>query len=152
MRVRGFTLVELLVVLAIMAIISAIAVPIYSQYSQRTMRTDAQGDLMGCAQGMERHASQFFTYASAVDTNADLVGDADTGTVTGNICNPRTTQYVLALVAPVNANQFTVRATPQAGPMAGDGIIEVDAAGNFRWDENNDGDFDDAGENDWAED
>lgn len=151
MRVKGFTLVELLVVLAIMAIISAVAVPIYTQYSQRAFRTDAQGDLMNCAQGMERHASRQFTYASAVDTDADNVGDTDTGNVTANICSPRSQEYVITVVAPVDANQFTLRATPQAGPMADDGIMEIDAAGNRRWDENNDGDTDDAGEDDWAE-
>jgi type IV pilus assembly protein PilE len=151
MRVSGFTLVELLVVLAIMAIISAIALPIYSEYSQRTMRREAQGDLMNCAQGMERHASRFFTYANAVDTDADDVGDDDTGPVSGNICNPLTAQYAIAVMAPVDANQFTLRATPAAGPVGDDGIIEIDSAGNRRWDEDNDGNFD-AGETDWIQD
>ena len=148
---KGFTLVELLVVLAIMAIVSAVALPIYSQYSQRAMRAEAQGDLMNCAQGMERHASRFFTYANAVDTDADMVGDDDTGPVSGNICNPLSAQYGFTVVAPVNANQFTIRATPVAGPMGDDGMFEIDATGNRRWDKDDDGNFE-AGEDDWHED
>ncbi len=66
MRTHGFTLIELLVALAIMAIVSAVAVPIYTEYSIRTQRTNAEKDLMLCAQGMERLASQTFTYAAHI--------------------------------------------------------------------------------------
>ena len=81
MRTRGFTLIELLVALAIMAIISAVAVPIYTEYSVRTQRTNAEKDLMLCAQSMERLASATFTYAGHV-------GGGDTGAVTANVCVP----------------------------------------------------------------
>jgi type IV pilus assembly protein PilE len=142
MRARGFTLIELLVALAIMAIISAIAVPIYTQYSVRTQRTNAEKDLMLCAQSMERLASATFTYAGHV-------GGGDTGAVTANICVPTTTMYSVVVTA-ANANTFTIRATPTSGPVMGNGMLEIDASGAQRWDQNNDGDFGDANETGWA--
>lgn len=142
MRARGFTLVELLVALAIMAIISAIAVPIYTQYSVRTQRTNAEKDLMLCAQSMERLASATFTYAGHV-------GGGDTGAVTANICVPTTTMYSVVVTA-ANANAFTIRATPTSGPVMGNGMLEIDASGAQRWDQNNDGDFGDTNETGWA--
>jgi len=142
MRARGFTLIELLVALAIMAIISAIAVPIYTQYSIRTQRTNAEKDLMLCAQSMERLASATFTYAGHV-------GGGDTGAVTANICVPTTTMYSVVVTA-ANANTFTIRATPTSGPVMGNGMLEIDASGAQRWDQNNDGDFGDTNETGWA--
>jgi type IV pilus assembly protein PilE len=126
-RDRGFTLIELMVALAILAIVSAIAVPIYSEYSIRTYRTDAEKDLLLCAQGMEKIASLNFSYLSAVDTNNDGAGDADTGPVSANICLPSTTLYAVD-----------------------NGFIELDSSGARRWDKNNNGDATEAGENDWT--
>jgi type IV pilus assembly protein PilE len=143
MRTRGFTLIELLVALAILAIISAIAVPIYTEYSVRTQRTNAEKDLMLCAQSMERLASQTFTYAGHIN-------GGDTGAVTANVCVPTTTMYTIVVTA-ANATTFTIRATPIAGTVvASNGMLEVDASGAQRWDRNNDGDFGDANETGWT--
>jgi len=142
-RIRGFTLVELLVALAIMAIVSAVAIPIYTQYSIRTQRTNAEKDLMMCAQSMERLASRNFTYAGQVGPGAD------TGAVTANICSPSTTMYTITVEA-ADANTFTLRATPIAGSVvASNGMLEVDASGTQRWDRNGDGDFGDTNETSW---
>jgi type IV pilus assembly protein PilE len=148
MSSRGFTLIELLVALAILAIISAVAIPIYTEYSIRTFRADATKDLLLCGQGMERLASRTFTYANQVDTDADGAGDADTGPVSANICTPTSTNYAITVQA-ANANTFTVRAVPTAGPVVGNGGLEADASGARRWDKNNDGNYTDAGEDNW---
>jgi type IV pilus assembly protein PilE len=142
MRTRGFTLIELLVALAIMAIISAVAIPIYTEYSVRTQRTNAEKDLMLCAQSMERLGSQTFTYAGHIN-------GGDTGAVTANVCVPTTTMYSIVVTA-ADANTFTIRATPTSGPVMGNGMLEIDASGAQRWDRNNDGDFGDANETGWA--
>ena len=68
MRNAGFTLVELLVALAIMAIIAAVALPLYPQFSDRAFRTEAQADMLDCAQALERFASISFSYENAADT------------------------------------------------------------------------------------
>ena len=141
MRIRGFTLIELLVALAIMAIISAVAVPIYTEYSVRTQRTNAEKDLMVCAQSMERLASSTFTYAGHI-------GGGDTGAVTANVCTPSTTMYSVIVTA-ADANTFTIRATPTSGPVVGNGMLEIDASGAQRWDRNNNGTWE-AADNGWS--
>jgi len=148
-RDRGFTLIELMVALAILAIVSAIAIPIYTEYSVRTYRTDAGKDLLLCAQGMEKIASLNFSYLSAVDTDNDGVGDADTGPVSSNICRPTTTLYAVVVQA-ATATSFTLRATPTAAPVVGNGFLELDSSGTRRWDKNDNGDATEAGENNWA--
>lgn len=124
MRKSGFTLVELMIAVAILAIIAAVALPLYNQYSQRTYRSEAQSDLLNCAQGMERYAAREFTYA---------------GAVLADICDPRAAQqnrYNFALEN-LGADTFTLRASPVGGGvMDGDGDLTVDQAGDRTWNGN----------------
>lgn len=46
LNIKGFTLIELMIVVAIIAIISAIAYPSYQSYIKRTKRTQVQSYLM----------------------------------------------------------------------------------------------------------
>jgi type IV pilus assembly protein PilE len=138
---QGFTLVELLVSMAILAIISAVAVPIYTVYSEGTYRTEAQADLLLCSQGLERFASENFTYVG---------GDNGSGGLAVGICNPKSgDRYTLGVVTAVDS--FTITALPSAGVMATDGRLSYDNTGTRRWDKNNDGDTNDAGEDDWKD-
>ncbi len=143
MRTRGFTLIELLVALAIMAIISAVAVPIYTEYSVRTQRTNAEKDLMLCAQSMERLAS------------ADL-----------HLCRPhwrwryrRSHRKCLRTVYDDVLDRRDGRRMRTRSRFArrrrrvrswATALLEVDASGAQRWDRNNDGDFGDANETAWG--
>lgn len=143
MRIRGFTLVELMIAVAILAIIAAVALPIYNQYTRRTYRTEAMADLLNCAQGLERYAAQNFAY-----TGADAV-------FPGNICNPRSVdqgRYNIGVAIP-DANSFVLTADP-IGMMAGppdDGILTYDDDGVRGWDRNGNDSTADAGEDTWEE-
>ena len=147
---RGLSLLELMAVLAIVAITAAIALPVYNAYGIRAHRTAAQADLLRCAQGMERHANTTLSYALAVDTDGDGVGDASTGPVSANVCTTASEVYRVA-VRSADAAGFVLRAEAASGTnlVADDGILEVDGRGAQRWDRNNDGDFDDPDENTW---
>ncbi|MEM7217893.1 MAG: type IV pilin protein [Pseudomonadota bacterium] len=120
---HGFTLVELLVALAILAIVSAIAIPAYNSYSIETYRGEAKSDLLLCAQGLERFASENFTY----------VGGADgSGVLAAPVCQPLSgTRY--DITATVAADTFTLTATPRTGIMSGDGALEYGSNGVRRW-------------------
>lgn len=137
----GFTLIELIIAMAILAIISAVAIPIYTSYSVSTYRAEAQSDLMLCAQGIERFASENFTYVG---------GDDGSGGVNPLICRiASTTRYNITAVTAVDS--FTLTATPIAGSTVGsDGFMSIDNTGLRVWDQDNSGTVD-ANENTWEE-
>ncbi len=138
----GFTLVELMIAVAILAIIAAVALPLYNQYSIRTYRSEAQADLLNCAQGMERYAAQNFDYDGA-----------DVAFAAGNICNPRSDdqgRYNIAVNVPAD-DQFTLTATPVGGPVVGDGFMTYDQAGVRAWDANDSGAIEAPAELTWNE-
>jgi type IV pilus assembly protein PilE len=63
MKMKGFTLIELMITVAIVAILAMIAVPAYTQYIRRANRTDATKTMTLDAQALERCYSQSFSYA-----------------------------------------------------------------------------------------
>lgn len=138
-------------VLAVVAVLLALAVPVYQGYSVRAYRTEVQADLLRCAQGMERHAALAMGYGNAVDVDGDGRGDQSTGPVSENLCRVASTHYRIS-VRTADAVHFVLRAEAAgaASPVAGDGSLELDAAGERRWDRNDDGDFGDDGEHGWG--
>ncbi|MDE0037193.1 MAG: type IV pilin protein [Gammaproteobacteria bacterium] len=150
-RQRAFSLIEILVVLAVVAVLLAAAVPVYNGYSVRAYRTQVQADLLRCAQGMERHAAATMGYGNAVDVDGDGRGDQSTGPVSENLCRVASTHYRIS-VQTANAAHFVLRAEAvgATSPVAADGALELDAAGERRWDRNDDGDFADDGERGWG--
>ena len=142
MAARGFTLVELMAVLGILAILAVIATPMYTRYSVGTYRAAAQADLLRCAQGMERHAGLRFSYRSAIDSDADGVGDMDSGPVTPNVCTPTSTHYRIDLVESGGAGFLLRASAAQPGnAVDGDGDLALDEVGGRFWDRDGDGDF-----------
>ncbi len=65
-RMRGMTLIELMVVLAVVAILSTIAVGSYRQYVLRANRTDATGALLRIQVAQEKFFLQNNTYTTNV--------------------------------------------------------------------------------------
>jgi len=139
--VRGFTLIEMMIVLVILGILIGIALPTYQNYVVRSNRSAAQGDLLGFAQAMEKEYALNFTYANAAagttyPAQSPLDGDDK--------------KYNLTIVS-ADADSFRLRATPIAGTnQGGDGILEINHLGQRFWDKNNDGDTSDADEDNWS--
>ncbi len=93
MKVKGFTLIELMIVVAILAILAAIAIPMYSDHVDRTRRADAVTGLTQLAQELERCFTRNNSYtADACPSeprespdgfyNIRIVADATTYTLT----------------------------------------------------------------------
>lgn len=67
-RVRGFSLIELMVVVAGVAILAALAYPSYQNYTRETRRAQAQAALTNAVAQQEQFFLNFKTYAGAMTT------------------------------------------------------------------------------------
>jgi type IV pilus assembly protein PilE len=105
-KVRGFTLIELMIVVAIVAILAAIAYPSYQSQVRKARRGDAQAVLLELAQWMERYYTTNNSYTGAVLPFAKSPKEGGD------------TYYNIAL-STLAANNFTLTATP-AGTQASD--------------------------------
>lgn len=76
---RGFTLVELVVVVAILAILVAIAVPSYQNYVTRSKIRTAQSDLLALSALVENHRQRTLSYPTTPAAGTAEVRDAFQG-------------------------------------------------------------------------
>lgn len=72
--VKGFTLIEVMIVVGILGIISAIALPSYIEYVKKGKRTDAKVELLRIAQLQESYFVQNLSYAKDLTTGAGGLG------------------------------------------------------------------------------
>jgi len=97
---KGFTLVELMIVVAIIGILAAVGYPAYTGYVTKANRADAIGGLLTLAGRMEEYYANNDTYAGA--TVAALYG----GTTT------KEGLYTLTMTPAPTAFAYTLVATP----------------------------------------
>lgn len=69
-RIRGFSLVELLITVAIVAILASVAFPAYTDFVTRSNRTEAQRELLRIANLQE----QFYVDSRAYTSDMEKLG------------------------------------------------------------------------------
>jgi type IV pilus assembly protein PilE len=95
-RVRGFTLVELMIVVAIVGILATIAYPSYQEYGRRAKRAEARAHLLDSAARMERFYSD----------NNQYTTDLSNGTNGANIAtSSENSHYTLTVDSVARPNQ-----------------------------------------------
>ena len=96
-RIRGFTLIELMVVVAIVGILAAMAYPSYTEYVYKGRRTDAVAALGAVQQAQERYRSNNTTYGTLAQIGSP------TTSVHGH--------YTISMSGAVSATGYTAVAT-----------------------------------------
>jgi type IV pilus assembly protein PilE len=112
---RGFTLIELMIVVAVVGILAAIAYPSYQEQIRQSRRAEVTAVLLEAAQFMERFYTLNSRYdqtsaAVAVDLPANLKQSPQDG---ANL-------YYNVTLSAVTQNSFTLQAAP-VNAQAGDG-------------------------------
>ena len=102
-RMRGITLIELMIVIVVLSVIVTVAIPNYREFAARAKRSEAKAALLQIATNQERHYLQNSTYTD------DL-------TLLGFENDPQLSDsgsYVIDVLPGANANTFTAVATYQ---------------------------------------
>ena len=75
-KLKGFSLIELLVVLAIIALLAAIATQVYFSYIRKSRRIDAVNSLLGISLAQERYRSTHTTYGTLAQVWAGVTASS----------------------------------------------------------------------------
>jgi len=156
-RQRGFTLMEVMITVAIIGILAAIAFPSYQDSLRKSRRTDGKNMLSQAAANMERYYSENNGYCTTANCGTMTVCNTTPticpGTCTGGVCTSTEGNYLLTFdgtgTRTLSATQFMLLATPTGAQPAADGIMRIIETGRKSHDANNDGDYVDAGEDNW---
>ncbi len=117
-KVKGFTLIELMIVVAIIAILAGVAIPMYSAYMARGKVVEAQSKLTSARVEMEQYYQDHRAYNG-------------TGTPCAAGWPLATTYFTYGCVAST-ANTYTVTATNAANQglgAAGSYVYTIDSGG-----------------------
>jgi type IV pilus assembly protein PilE len=111
-KIKGFTLIELMIVVAIVGILSAIAIPSYQESVRKSRRADAKGALLGLANAMERRFTETNSYKLAAGTTG---APTDTGTpYIYNVNSSGTDEYYNITIDAADEFSYLLGAEPKA--------------------------------------
>ena len=104
-KMRGFTLIEAMIVVALIGFIAAIGYPSYRDQVIKSRRSDGMAALLELADRMERHYSDVGTYKQADDSD----------TTVADVFPSYSSDYYTLTIDSQDNISFTVSAAPKAG-------------------------------------
>lgn len=120
-RMKGFTLIEIMIVVVILGILAAIAYPSYTEHVRRGHQTEAQGQIMEFSSALEAHRAKNFSYSGAA-----LVSLAPA--LNSNL------HYTTVLTLGNGNQSYTITATPSSSAMSGMPVLTLNSNGEASWD------------------
>lgn len=104
-EIRGFTLIEVVIVVAIVAILASIAFPSYQEQIRKSRRAECTGVMLSLAAALERRYTTTYTYAGGVPAGFNAFCPQE-----GNVGGANSTYNLAIPVA--TATTFRIDATP----------------------------------------
>lgn len=100
-RMRGITLIELMIVIVVLSVIVTVAIPNYREFAARAKRAEAKAALLQIATNQERHYLQNSTYTE----DLTLLGFANDPQISDS------GSYLIEVEPGADANTFVAIAT-----------------------------------------
>ena len=133
--IKGFTLIELMIVVAIVAVLAAIAYPSYQNYVKRTHRAETQSTMMEIAQKLQSYKLANGDYGKNNSTSNYAANPLINPNIYGKTVAPQSgSAYYNLTITNTPDSSWTLTAEPiAASGQKGDGALTITHTGTQCW-------------------